>query len=150
MGTPLSRIVMRSYGLRRDGAARRATAAVEFALVAPVLLTVVIGIVEVGRAIMVQELLTNASREGARVAGNDTISSTSAVQAAVDNYLSGARISGATTTVSPGPPSGASDGQPVTVTVTISYSQVAWSPSAWFLKGKTLAASTTMTRQPSP
>ncbi len=134
---------------RRGFTARRGTAAVEFAVVAPLLLAIVMGVIEVGRAITVQELLTNASREGARMAGNDTTALTATVQAAVNNYLSNGGISGATTTVSPNPPSGASDGQSVTVTVTIPYSQVSWLSSPWFMGGKTLTATSTMIRQPS-
>ncbi|MGB6041722.1 MAG: TadE family protein, partial [Pirellulales bacterium] len=45
---------------------RRGVAAVEFALVAPLFVLMVMGMIEVGRAIMVQQVLTNASREGAR------------------------------------------------------------------------------------
>jgi Flp pilus assembly protein TadG len=45
---------------------RRGTAAVEFALVAPVLVIIVLGAVEVGRALQVQMALTNAVREGCR------------------------------------------------------------------------------------
>ena len=80
---------------RRGFTARRGTAAVEFAVVAPLLLAIVMGVIEVGRAITVQELLTNASRERrARMAGNDTTALTATVQAAVNNYLSNGGISG--------------------------------------------------------
>jgi Flp pilus assembly protein TadG len=41
---------------------------VEFALVAPVLVLLVFGMIEFGRMVMVQQVLTNAAREGARVA----------------------------------------------------------------------------------
>jgi len=49
-------------GMRR----RRGAAAAEFAVVAPIFLLMVFGIVEIGRGLMVQQLLTNASRVGAR------------------------------------------------------------------------------------
>jgi Flp pilus assembly protein TadG len=45
----------------------RGAAAVEFALVLPVLLVLVLGIVEFGRIYNVQISVTNAAREGARV-----------------------------------------------------------------------------------
>lgn len=45
----------------------RGAAAVEFALVLPVLLLVVIGIIEFGRAYQVQTILSNAARDGVRV-----------------------------------------------------------------------------------
>src|SRR5687767_3509461 len=47
---------------------RRAAAAVEFAVVVPVLLLFLLGIIEYGRLLMVAQITTNASREGARYA----------------------------------------------------------------------------------
>jgi Flp pilus assembly protein TadG len=44
----------------------RGAAAVEFALLAPVFIMIILGIVEFGRAYNVQTSLTNAAREGAR------------------------------------------------------------------------------------
>jgi len=46
----------------------RGTAAVEFALVLPVLLLIVFGIVDFGRALNAQLTLTGAAREGVRLA----------------------------------------------------------------------------------
>ncbi|MCP4248834.1 MAG: pilus assembly protein [bacterium] len=46
----------------------RAAAIVEFAVVTPLLLTIVFGIIEYGYVFMVRQTLTNAAREGARVA----------------------------------------------------------------------------------
>ncbi len=53
---------------RRQGAADRGAAAVEFALLLPVLLLIVFGIVDFGRALNAQITLTQAAREGARLA----------------------------------------------------------------------------------
>jgi Flp pilus assembly protein TadG len=125
---------------------RRGAALVEFALVAPIFLTFVVGSIELGRAIVVQEALTNASREGARVGILDT-ATTSDVTAAVNSYLSGVSISGATTDVSPTDPGTYPVGTQVTVTVSIPYASVTWVPSPWFLKNATLAATTVMQRQ---
>src|SRR5262245_57058974 len=47
---------------------RRAAAAVEFAVVAPIFLLLVFGMIEYGRMVMVYQIVTNASREGARAA----------------------------------------------------------------------------------
>ncbi len=53
----------------QPGAERRlGSAIVETAFVLPIFFTVVLGIVEFGRAFMVSNLLTNAAREGARLA----------------------------------------------------------------------------------
>jgi len=50
---------------------RRGTAVVEMALVFPIFMLLVLGIVEFGRFLMVGQLLTNAAREGARMAISD-------------------------------------------------------------------------------
>lgn len=46
----------------------RGAAAVEFAFILPILLLILGGIVDFGRAMYTQSILTNAAREGARVA----------------------------------------------------------------------------------
>jgi Flp pilus assembly protein TadG len=46
----------------------RGASAVEFALVLPLLLLVIAGVVDFGRALFTQVILTNAAREGARAA----------------------------------------------------------------------------------
>lgn len=62
----LSRHVTRGYGKRSW--IRRATAVVEMAVVSPLLLTLMFGIVEYGYRLMVHQTLVNAAREGARTA----------------------------------------------------------------------------------
>ena len=125
---------------------RRAAAAVEFAIVAPVFFLLVFGMIEYGRMVMVQQVITNASREGARKAVLDG-ATTNEVQTTVDSYLTSGSITGATTTVSPNPPTNAAFGDPVTVSVSIPFSQVSWLPSPMFLGGKTLNATTVMRRE---
>jgi Flp pilus assembly protein TadG len=125
---------------------RRAAAAVEFAVVAPVFFLLVFGMIEYGRMVMVQQILTNASREGCRQAVLDG-ATTSGVQSTVNTYLSSGSISGSTVTVSPNPPTNAAFGDPVTVTVSIPFSQVSWLPSPMYLGGKTLTATTVMRRE---
>jgi Flp pilus assembly protein TadG len=63
---------------------RRGAAATEFAIVAPVFFLMIIGFIEVGRALMVQQVLINASRVGARMAST-TGSTSSGVQTAVQD-----------------------------------------------------------------
>ncbi|OAH63542.1 pilus assembly protein TadE [Dietzia cinnamea] len=73
----------------------RGAAAVEFALVLPILLLLVLGIIEFGRAYHVQTTLSNAARDGVRVMALQD-SSTAAIAAAETSArpldLSGARI----------------------------------------------------------
>lgn len=53
---------------RRDGQRGRAAAVVEFAVVLPLLLTILFGIIEYGWVFMVRQTLQTAAREGCRVA----------------------------------------------------------------------------------
>jgi Flp pilus assembly protein TadG len=119
---------------------------VEFAVVAPVFLLLVFGMIEYGRMVMVQQVITNASREGARVAVLDG-STTASVTSAVTSYLTAGSITGASVTVNPDPPSNAQYGDPVTVTVSIPFSQVSWLPSPMYLGGTTLTSATVMRRE---
>src|SRR5687768_6598342 len=70
----------------RRPARRRGAAVVEFAVVAPVLFILVLGLIEMGRAVMVSQILVNASREGARKAALSTMT-VSEVQQWIDDYL---------------------------------------------------------------
>ena len=125
---------------------RRGAAVVEFAIVAPVFFLLVFGMIEYGRMVMVQQVLTNASREGARRAVLDGVTD-AAVTTAVNTYLTNASVSGATTTVTTTPPVPPDVAEGRTVTVTIPFSQVSWLPSPMFLGSTTLRASTTMRRE---
>ena len=53
---------------RRDAASRRGQALVEFALVLPVFLMILFGIIDGGRYVFQNNVLSQAAREGARVA----------------------------------------------------------------------------------
>ena len=133
--------VCRSFRKRRRGAA-----AVEFAVVAPIFLLLVFGMIEYGRMVMVQQVLTNASREGARRAVLDGSTNQDVVDV-VDQYLNSGSIDGANITVTPTNPEDAAFGDPVTVSVDIQFSQVSWLPSPMYLGGRTLSATTVMRRE---
>jgi Flp pilus assembly protein TadG len=133
---------------------RQGAAAVEFALVAPVFFLMIFGMIEFGRAIMVQQVLTNAAREGARVGVLDSQTPThDQVVSTVNTYLQNAGISGATVTIDAGTahssePTSAGYGEPVKVMVQIPFSSVTWLPTPIFLHTTTkLNASTTMRRE---
>jgi Flp pilus assembly protein TadG len=125
---------------------RRGAAVVEFAVVAPVFFLLVFGMIEFGRMVMVQQIITNASREGARMAVLDG-STHDNVVTTVETYLTNAGISGETVTTIPTEPSSATYGQSVTVQVSISFSDVSWLPTPMFIGDKTLVATTVMRRE---
>lgn len=122
--------------IRRSG-----SAAVEFAVVLPLLMVLLTGIWEYGRMVQVTQILSNAAREGARQAatGNKTAAQ---VDTAVKNYLISAGITnttGYTVTVynlrlSPDPQSGDPSDDPtqslqmdqLRVNVTLPFNNVRW------------------------
>lgn len=121
---------------------RRGAAVVEFAVVVPVFLILVFGIIEFGRMVMVQQIITNAAREGARK-GIVPGSSADEVNTTVLSYLTSTSINGANTSVSPDPAS-VTYGQGITVTVAVPFSSVSWLPAPFFLGKSVLTASCTM------
>ena len=132
------------------GSKRRGAAAVEFALVAPLLfLVVILPTFEFGRGLMVAELVTNAARAGCRVGvlpGN----SNSVVASSVNTSLSDQGITGATTTITVNggttDVSAAKAGDVVKVTVSVPYNSNSWIPGR-FLAGATISGSQTMRRE---
>lgn len=126
---------------------RAAAAAVEFAVVAPLLFLLVLGMAEFGRMLMVQQILTNGAREGARKAVLPG-STDADVQGTIDSYMSNASISGHTRSISPSATT-ATAGTQITVTVSVPYNNVSWLPVGnlgWF-KDKTLNASVVMRKE---
>jgi Flp pilus assembly protein TadG len=111
----------------------------------------VFGMIELGRAIMVQQVMVSAAREGARLAILDSPTPTaSIVKSNVTSYLQQCGIPAATTsnvTISPAEPSTAKNGDSVTVTVQIPYGSVTWLPTPRFLATKTLQVSCVMRRE---
>jgi Flp pilus assembly protein TadG len=78
-------------------APRKAQAVVEFALVLPVFLLLLMGAVEFGRAYLRLHLLTNAAREGART-GSLPGSTKDNVEDTVNSFLTGAGMESGTWT----------------------------------------------------
>ena len=121
---------------------------VEFAIVAPLFFLLIFGMIEYGRMVMVQQVITNASREGARraILDNATLAE---VETTVENYLSSASIDPEVVevTVDPNPPSNAGYREPVTVQVSVAFADVSWIPAPFYLGGTQLSASTVMSRE---
>lgn len=134
----------RPAGSRRS-AARLGAAAAEFAIIAPLFFTLVFGILEFGRALMVQQVLINGSRVGARQA-TTTGATTSAVVAAVQEYTAAVAVSGVDVSVAPDPATAAA-GTTITVIASVGYNNVSWLPAPWFLGGTTLTATSKMRKE---
>jgi Flp pilus assembly protein TadG len=80
---------------------RKGQALVEFALVLPLLLLLILGIVEFGRAWNAKQILTDAAREGARlsVIGNSNITDTSQVNTRIRQIVALAGLDSTTLTI---------------------------------------------------
>jgi Flp pilus assembly protein TadG len=130
---------------------------VEFAVVGSVFFIIILGIFELGRAIMVRVLLFNAARIGARVGTVEGTSSTD-VTNAVNDYLNGSGVSGDTATilvndqpVSSGstsdPVINAQAGDEITVVVAVPASKVTWLPFTQYLTNASVAGQFTLRRE---
>lgn len=123
---------------------RRGAAAIEFALVAIPFLFLVFTMVEFGRFVMIYQILIDAAREGARQAVVESATPAD-VEASVQNLLDQCTLAEATVAVSP------SDnfddlwlGDPITVTVSVSYGDVSWISPIWIAGSPTLSATCSM------
>lgn len=142
-------------GARRH---RRGTACVEFAVLSPLLLIFILGIIDVGQFVNVGQSVSNASREGARVAARQTTTNVSQVQSAVTNYMTDMHPNlpssavQVTVTGAGGPITGAdlaavATGTPITVQVVVQFDPVRWMNGFTFLNGRTLTKTTVSRRE---
>ncbi len=128
-----------------SGRRRRGAAMIEFALCLPILLLLVFGIMEIGRALMVYQILTNGAREGARLAIIPG-STDAKVTSKIDTYMTNAGISGHTRQVSPS--IGASNsGDAITITVSVPFNQVMWGTDFIGIGGTTFTSSVVMRKE---
>lgn len=124
----------------------------EFAIIAPVFVTLILGMIEFGRVMMVEEILTNAAREGCRI-GVLPGTTTGDVTTTVNNYLTNSSVpsSSATTSVyvngGVASPSTAVAGDQIKVTISLPFNSVSWLPVPLFMGGKNLTASVVMRKE---
>jgi Flp pilus assembly protein TadG len=119
------------------------------AMVAPVFVALVMGQIETSRLGMVAQLLTTAAREGCRVAVIDG-STQDAVQNRIAAVLNGSGIQvGTVTPTCPSPYTwnSAPMGTPITVSLSVPYSQVCWTGTPFFLTTATVSASATLSSE---
>ena len=133
--------------MKRKHQKQRGTSIVEFAIVLPMLIILLLGIVEFGFALYDQAVITNASREGARagIVAQNPRKTSADITAIVNNYCQTYLISftenDPVTTVA----GGGSFPNPLTVTVTYNYGFLALPNFLVDLTGPiSLSASTVM------
>lgn len=142
----MSTIIPRPGHAIRNRRPRQGAATVEFAIVAPLFILLVFGMIEYGRMVMVQQLITSAGREGARLGVLEGVTN-ERVTTVVTEYLANSSIQDATVSVTPDPLSSARYGEPVTVKISVSFDSVSWLPSPMYLGGKTLSSVAVMRRE---
>lgn len=137
---------------RRRGA-RRGAAAVELAIVLPFLLALLLGMIEIARAMMVYNALTTAAREGVRAGvvpnGTNSKISTAVTGALTEiniptgNSVTTVKVNGAVADAST-----AATGANITVEVSVPYADVKWIPVPRYLGGgRILKAKAIMRRE---
>lgn len=137
---------------------RRGAAMVEFAVVAPLMFLLVLGMLELGRAVMVSNLMINSSREGARKACLTTMT-VAEVETWTKQYLEqmGIPSNAVTVTIQNQNASGGayttttnlssvSAGMGVQVTVSVPFSAVSWLPHNSYVT-RTISGSTIMRKE---
>ncbi|GAC1475919.1 MAG: hypothetical protein NVSMB9_29360 [Isosphaeraceae bacterium] len=140
---------------------RRGAAAVELAVSLIPLMTIVMGVIEGGRMMSVQEIAGNAVREGARLAvlggstmGTDTSSGTNEVNYRVRSFIGSAGLSTSSATVTINDLdqptitdlTQASPGDRIQVLVSFPFSSVALIPP-WFFGTATVKATCVMRKE---
>ena len=106
----------------------RGAAAVEFALVLPMLIAMLLGVWDFGRLVAANQILTNAAREGGRQASTGNVS-TAAVQQTVVNALNRGGVSTANLTFSLVNTTNSSRSDPTTATQLDQFQLVVTLPS---------------------
>ena len=139
---------------------RRGAALMEFAIICPILLTLVLGTIEIGMAMRASTTLTAAIREGGRLASMDFSDRVAPgetpnekVERDIKNFISAAGFNGGAVSVSITHEGGSNDGSDFdlndsdnnlelfSIRATLPYSAVSIFPVN-YMEGKTLAAET--------
>ena len=156
---------------RLPGKRRLGASAVEFAMVAPLLFMIIFGMIEFGRAYMVQHILDETARRACRVAvalqspqvplayqsnWNGYITDTVIVPTLRSNGIAGqidtfyvadnAAVDMSTAVGARGTGSAYAPGSEITIKISVSSSNVSWG-IVYFLAGKTLSAQYTLQKE---
>lgn len=129
---------------RPSRALRRGVAALEFAVIAPFLAALTVGMIEIGRGLIVKEALSGASQKACRT-GVLPGKSNSDVQSEVDNIMSDLGVTGYNTTIlvngTAVDVSTATRFDQISVKVAVPVSQVFWM-TTFFLTQQSLESET--------
>lgn len=128
---------------------RRGAAAVEFAIVAPLIFLLLFAGIEFGRVLLTFHGLDAAAREGCRRAVRWDATQDD-VEQTVANSLTVFGIPDYDLTTEPSRVASARQWDPVTVRIEVTYGQLSWLPTPQFMQGITLAGSCTLPEESDP
>ncbi|MBI4602466.1 MAG: pilus assembly protein [Planctomycetes bacterium] len=140
--------LMRSVRRRPSLDGQRGLALVEAALLLPVLFLLTFALIEYGWLFLRAQQITNAARQGARVAARaDAVNAD--VRAAVQNALAGTGLVAAdyTLTTSPADVSSLDGGEVLTVTISVPYENVQLTGVPFIPVPERLRAATAMAKE---
>lgn len=154
---------LQKHKLQKSFSKRRGVAAVECALVAPLLVMIAMGTIDVSQYVNVAQLVNDASYEGARRASQNTVLNQSEVEQTVLNYftsqfpsVASGEISSALTVnvrnhLDASIPNGnletVSSGSAVSVQVIFQFNSVRWLSGFAGLNGVSIETTTAMRRE---
>jgi Flp pilus assembly protein TadG len=119
---------------------------VETAIVLAVFFILVLGMIEMSRLGMVAQLLSDAARESCRLAVLNGKTPTD-VTGMAQTILNSGGINTYTLTTTPSDVTTSHLGDPVTVVITVSFSNVSWLSTPRFLGSATMQSSATMSSE---
>ena len=129
--------------LRAAGKQHHGTAVVEMAVVLPLFVLLVIGAIDVGRAIMVRQTLVEASRAGCRLYCVNKELTQQDASDLIEDVMEEAQLPDYSIEFDPASSDDIEHKAPVTVSVSIPFDQVSWLKS-WYLSGTTLTGTCIM------
>ncbi len=125
---------------------RRGAAAVEFAVIAPLMILFTFGLVEIGRMMLVKQTAIQATREGARVAVRPTAEDQE-IRDRVNEELALLGITNAAVEMVPASLENADPGSTVTVRVRIELASVSCVPGFFDFAVSEIVAESSMRRE---
>ena len=136
---------------------RRGAAVVELAVTLPLLALIVLGVTEFSQYVNAAQVVTNASRRGARLAARNATVTTSEVQNDVTAFLTGALgssasvnvqvVNGSGTPITSGDLGAISSGSPIRVDVSLNFDSIRWLSHFSTLNQQVLQTSTVACRE---